>query len=196
MFRLASKIYTALPRIFRLPGTEQLEGMQREGIFTQDLNRMMQADRVTHTLYTQTDTPAATQDNGNLWGDASDWTEVQVNGIRTTIDQDLPSSADDRLIISVGLHLAGTTASYTSAAFIRRMQDAAGNRVLVREFVALVASHNNPTILAPNLLPTPLNHSELTCIMQEVVSGIDCDFRWSIEMLSAEPGVLSRYPGV
>jgi len=59
MFRLASKIYTALPRIFRLPGTEQLEGMQREGIFTQDLNRMMQADRVTHTLYTQTDTPAA-----------------------------------------------------------------------------------------------------------------------------------------
>jgi len=196
MFKIPGNTFRAFGRVFQLGASESLGELLRDPLPTVPLDRILMESRVKQVLYIEQTTPAATQAPTLEWSDVSDWSEVFVNGVVAAEDAQLPQPTDDRIIISIGLHIGGTTAEYTSAQVLRNMGDSASILSEMRAFGALTASHNQPVTIAPNLLPVALSHIEDTVRFREVVSGANSTFNWSIQMLAAEPGVMGPFPGV
>lgn len=189
--------YRALATILRLPGTQTVEGIQSEAIPTQDLQRVLQDARVKQTLYQILLSPAATLTTTIQWNDASDWTQVRVDGVIQTDDAALPQRDETRIIVGASLRIAGTVGEYTRAALYRRTDTTIAENILCREWGALGASLLNALPQPdPGLLPMYLQFSENSLRIQSVVSGANADLTYTIEMLSAERGVLSPLPGV
>jgi len=197
MLYFPQNAYRAIATILRLPGTQSIEGIQSEAIPTQDLQRVLQEARVRRTLYQFLISPASTTTTTIQWNDASDWTEVQVDGIVQTLDAALPQRNETRIITGASLRIAGTTAEYTRAALYRRTDTAVVENVLCREWGALGASLLNALPQPdPGLLPMYLPLLENTLRIQSVVSGANADLTYTIEMLSAERGVMHPLQGV
>jgi len=195
VFKIPGRVYTPFATILGLPGTENIEGMQREGVPTQDLTRMMQAVKVKHTLYTRTQSPVADDDLVTLqWDDASDWTEVSVNGVLTTADGDLPQPTDSRWIIDVSLQVA-TAANFLSAEVVRRLDDAINTDVMVQTYTDVIASHALATPLLNGNMPLVLSIRENNILFRGIRSAAGPSYLWSVQLISAIPGVLSAYPG-
>lgn len=196
MIKLPTRIWSNFSTILGLAGTTSLDGMQTEVVPVQDLTRVMQSDRVQTVAYSFQNTPAATSTFTRDWNDASDWTEVRVNGIITTNDADLPPLDWDRWVIAVGLAIGGTQAHYTSSEQFRLVPFTLNNEVELASYGDLVAGHTNAPALAPNLLPQKLLPQELTVRLTAVVSGNAAAFRETIQLVAAEPGVLAAYIGL
>jgi len=196
MFKIPGRVYPLFARILGLPGSEALEGIQREIVPTQDLTRMLQGVKVKHTLYTLDTSPTVNANRDVQWNDASDWSEIQVNGVVTAVDAQLPMPTDDRIIIMTSLQISGTQADYSTAEVLRFLPTVAGSLMLVQSYGAIVAAHSAASPTGPLLLPQVLVPGEISIRLAEKVSGADADFFWSVHMISAERGVLSPYPGV
>jgi len=196
LFKIPGQAYAALARILDLPGTVGLEGFQDEVIPTQDLTRMLQDIKVKRTLFQAIIDPSATQNTTKQWADASDWTEVQVNGITQVADDALPQPNQQRFITSVSLHVAGTQSHYTTAAVSRRTATTTAANILLASFGALSSNRSSVSPDQPALLPAVLAFEEVDCRFNQVVSGNDAQFNFIIEMISAERGVLHPIPGV
>jgi len=195
MFRVDTRAWSKLADILGL-GNQALAGIGQEVSPVQDLSRILMADKVKTTMYFETDVAAATKSITKQWNDASDWDEVFVDGVLTSADGDLPQPGDDRFVVMASIHLAGTVANYTSAELFRITVAATSTFILMGEWGAFQTSHNAPTMVPPMLLPQKLGPLETDARLHEVVSGVDCAFNWSIQMISAEPGVLSAFPGL
>jgi len=197
MFDIPARTYAAFQRIFQL-GSESLRGIQREVVPTQELSRILMAGRARHVAYTLEDLlPAGTKTIDVQWNDASDWTEIQVNGVITTSDDDLPEVTDDRIVIMTGLQITGTQAQYTTADSRRHFPRSAGSHLtLIQEYGAITTGHAGPIPLGPNVLPQYLARGEDTMRLNEVMSGVATNWFWAFQMIAAEPGILSSYQGV
>jgi len=196
MLKIPTRVWSQFSTILRLPGTDGLEGLQDEVVPTQDLSRIMMADRVVHGAWFRTNTPAASATSVMQWSDASDWTEIQLNGIVTVNDDELPLLTDDRIVVAVGLQLTGTQADYTSAEITRQLPFATGRRMQMAQYGAIVAGHNGPTMDPPFLLPQVLLPNEDIVELAQVVTGNAAAFQLTIQTVSAEPGVMAAFPGV
>jgi len=197
LIKIPFKAFSSFSRIFRLAGSEGLVGIQNEAVPTQDLNRMLQTDRVRHYLFEKIDAPAATGNVDVQWGDVSDWDEVQVNGIVSILDAEMPLTTEDRFVVAVSLQISGTEAEYTTAQALRGPGPTAGGTLqLLQEFGVLVTGHLAAPPIAPgSLLPQRLVIGEDAVRFRQVVSGANAVFNWTIHMIVAEPGVLAAYPG-
>ena len=196
MFFRPQRAYQNIDEILGLPGGVTLKGMQDEAVPTQDLNRILQSNRVKRVLYTLSSSPAATGDVNADWAVAGDWTEIQVDGVLTVADADLPQTGQERIITGIALAIGGTSSEYTSAEAVRLMPTSAGTQYGVAKFGTLPTSQATPQIAPPWLLPQYLSPNEITMRFTQVVSGINADFFWVVTMIAAPRGVMSPYFGV
>jgi hypothetical protein len=157
---------------------------------------MLMADQVKQVLYSLNTSPAANATTDVQWADASDWTEIQVNGVLTAADRDLPQPTDDRIVTMVSLQVTGTQSDYTTGEVLRHLPTDTGPLMLLADMGAIVTSHNAASPVAPLVVPQYLIPGETTVRFGEIVSGADADFAWSVHMVSAERGVMSAYQGV
>lgn len=196
MFKIPGGSFTALARILRLPGTDTVEGLQDEVVPVYDLNRVLQDQRVSSYFYQFGNTPAATAALTLSWNDLSDWTTVRRNGILVADDAGLPALTDERVIVAIGLQLSGTQADYTDGAAVYRFMPS-GHTAAMREFGTIkTTTHRGPAVEAPDLLPQWLVPTEVDVNLIQIVSGIAAVFNWSVQMISAEPGVMSKFSGI
>lgn len=196
MFSLASRVFSQFSTILRLAGSESLTGIQEEAVPVWDLNRVLQADRVDHVVYSVEDTPAATGNVDANWNDASDWTEVQVNGIVTTSDADLPPVTNDRLLLAITLQITGTVAQYTAGQAARQNPFASATLSLAGQWGTNLTDGVAVLQTAPYILPQILMPGENLIRFREIVTGVAAEFHWTAHLLSAAPGVMARFPGV
>jgi len=195
-FKIPGRAYLALARILDLPGTEGLEGMQDEVIPVQDLSRILQQAQVKHTVFQKSDQPDPGVILALQWNDVSDWDEVRINGIVVGTDDDLPLLSDDRFIVMCGLGISDTRADYTSAQINRQLPADITQTMQLMAWGAIVSSHEGPVPVAPFTLPQRLVPSEVQVRLVEIVGATPlATFNWTIQMISAEPGVLAAFPG-
>jgi len=158
---------------------------------------MLQADRVKSVIYNFDVSPAADFISDLQWADDSDWTSIDIDGVPSPFaDADLPQITDDRILVSASLQVTGTVAEYTTAEVKRHLGVGATPLGLFMEFTAITTGHSNPSVVAPLLLPQWLVLGEETVRIQGEVSGANADLAFTVQMLSAERGVLSPYVGV
>jgi len=195
MLPIPSSAYGRFARILDLPGSESLSAIQSDVVATQDLTRMMQDRLCKRTLYTLTLSPAVTAAADVQWNDASDWTEVQVNGIVQVADTQLPLDTDERIIVAASLQIGATLASYTRCEAKRFLPDGVSSNMLIQSWGTLQTGFACPD---PGvfLLPQYLTPGESTVRITQVVSADLADFFVSFHMISALPGVMSPYTGV
>jgi len=196
LIRNPFRSYPTFARIFRLPGTLGLGGIQDEVVPTQDLNRMLQQSRVLHYIFENINTPAASGNVDLQWGDFSDWASVVINGVNAGDDGDMPDTDADRFLLSSSLQIGDTQGDYTSAQMFRIQIGGSGTLMLVNQFGSIVLVHLAPNLVGPNLLPQRLTPGETGIRLRQVVSGVGASFNWIFHMLVAEPGVLHPYPGM
>ena len=196
MFRIPARTFTAFARILNLPGTENIQGLQREAVPVWDQNRVLQDDRVSSYMYLQESTPAASVKITLEFDDLSDWTEVLRNGVIVAADDGLPPRDHDRIVTWIGLQISGTQAHYTTSEVNRFMPTTGGSTASVIEFGAITSGHRGPLIVSPWTLPYYLAPQEGGLNIAEEVSGNASDWHWSVQLISAEPGVMSKYLGV
>lgn len=196
--KLPARVYSQYARLLKLPGSDSgFHTLQDELVPVQDMSRVMQADLVQRTLYTTTQAPAASTVTDIQWAEASDWTEVQVNGILSVDDAALPQVTDDRIITMAGLRISGTAASYNSSQALRTMPTASGaDQLTIAEWGAIVTGHDGPTMAGLFMFPQFLTPGEDTVRLDQEVSADLAVFHFMFQMVSAEPGVLARYPGL
>lgn len=180
-------------------GNRGLRGVEETIIPVQDLSKVLLDSRVKRTLYTSS---AKATINGNTdfvleWGDASDWAEVQINGVVSSADIQMPQPGTDRIITAMSLSVSGATpAEYTSCEIARSAPTTVAVSLNCVRFGAPTAGHRTASIDAPYLLPQALNLNELQIIMRLVGTGVDGTATLAVSMLSAERGVMNLYPGV
>jgi len=196
MLPIPSNAYGRFASILNLPGTESLRAIQSDIVAVQELTRMMQDRLVKRTIYSFDSSPAADLLTDLQWNDASDWTEVQVNGIVQVADSELPQDTDERIVTQVSLQVAGTQSEYTTGEVLRHMPTTSAPLMLLAQFGAITTGHAAASAVAPLLYPQFLVPNEFTVRINEQVSGANADFAWTIHMISAAPGVLSPYLGV
>jgi len=197
LIKIPVRAYAQLANILGFGGSIGIVGIQDETIPVQDLTRILQDARVQRTLFQLTEPDvAATGSTDMQWNDRSDWTEVWVNGIEQQTDDALPQRNQTRVITSVSLQVAGTQADYTVSALYRRTATAIVHNILLAQFDTLVTSLNNAVGLAPTLLPQWLQLEENTVRWQKVVSAGLSDLSLTIEMISAERGILHPGPWI
>jgi len=197
LLQIPVRAYAQLANILGFGGSTGIIGIQDEAIPTQDLTRILQDARVQRTLFQLTEPDVAATGNTDMqWNDLSDWTEVWVNGIQQSTDDQLPQRNQTRIITSVSLQIAGTQADYTVAAVYRRTATAIVHNILLAEFGVLVTSLNNAAGVGVGLLPQWLQLEENTVRWQKVVSGNLSDLSLTIEMISAERGILHPGPWI
>jgi len=177
-------------------GNEGLVGMGEEVVPTLDLSRILLNARVQRTLYTSDPiaTINGTVDTTFQYNDASDWAEIQVNGVVQVADSALPPPDHERILIGAAGFVSGIV--YVSAELTRTMPVAATVRQSVVEFGAITGSHVSPSIIAPYLLPVTLNLEELDLRLRIVGTDTTSTFTLVLELLSAERGIMNLFPGV
>ena len=194
MLKIPGRVYTQFATVLGLAGSENVKGLQSEVVPTQDLTRFLQATQVKHTIFTRTQTMAIDNDILILnWNDASDWTEVQVDGALTTRDSDLAQPSDDRWLLMVSLQIT-VPALWLTAECKRRLNDASASDTYVQSFSDVPAGHSM-AIPETSLLPMVLSTRENIVVLRMLRSGAGPGGLWSIQMISAEPGVLAAFPG-
>lgn len=199
MLPIGNRAYITFGDLMSWSG-QGFEGIGREVIPVQDMNASLLNQFVKRTLYTFN---IATV-NGVVatllqWNDASDWTEVQVNGEVQVADSALPQDSDERIIVSVGLEISGVTpAEYADSAQItRRAPVVLLNQTAVREWGTLAsASILCPQVIGTNVLPQTLNINEATVEIRIIGTGTAATGEFTVEMISAERGVMRPFPGV
>lgn len=196
MLKIPSKTWSAFARIVRLPGTQILSGLQEEIVPTQDLSRVMQADRVRHVAYGFTNTPAASANSDLQWNDFSDWTVITTNGLVASGDAELPQPDEHRIITAVGLQISAGGGDYTSAEMNRFNFFPVASLLPMAEWGAVTAGHNSAQQSAPALLPQQLAPGENSVRLTQIVTGATAVFNFTVQMIVAEYGVMAAYPGV
>lgn len=189
------QVYARLGEILGLSGTQGLSGLQSEAVPTQDLTRVMQSAKVKVTTYLSEVTPLVDQKRVLTWSDASEWTEVLVDGNITTVDANLPQPADDRILAYVGLQISGTQADYDTGEANRFMPTTGGPTAQIAEFGAITTGHRGPLLVSRWTLPQWLVRGELNVGLSEEISGIASDWHWSFQMFSAAPGIMLPFSG-
>jgi len=195
MLKIPSRAYTRLSTILRLPGSEGLRGLQEEVVPTQDLNRVLQADRVKIASYSLLLSPAASASTDVQWNDLSDWEAVDIDGVPADTDASLPQDLEDRIIVACSLQTNGS-ADYTTAEVKRFVTTGTGPLGLLTAFGAVPTAHSNAVPDPPMLLPQWLIPGEFSVRFTQIVSGAGATFHFSVQMISAERGVLAPYVGV
>ena len=196
MLPIPSSAYGRFASILDLPGSESLRSIQSDIVATQELSRMMQDQLVKRTLYTLDTSPAASASTDLQWADASDWTEVQVDGVVQTADQFLPQLTDERIVTMASVQVTGTIASWTRGEILRHMPTTSAPLTTIAEFGAPATGLAGAPMAAPLLLPQFLVPVEATVRIREVVSADLALMGWALHMISAPPGVLSPFFGV
>jgi len=195
MLKIPGRAWAPFATVLDLPGTEGLTGIHTEVSPTQDLTRILQSSQVDRIFYEVTFSPAVDALTSMQWADVSDWTEVQINGIRQTLDDRMPPATNQQILINAGLQVGGTVAEYTSAEAFRSTPTAGGGQLLVAEWGAITTGHSCITPVAGGLLPQMLLPNELTIFLRQEVSGANADFTFMFQLLSAPPGVMAVYLG-
>ena len=195
MIKIPSRSYGALGTILELPGTEGLGLMMRDIVPVQDLSRVLMAAKVKRIAYELTETVAGTGNASPVWGDASTWTNVSVNGISTVRDEDLAQPNEERFITSVSLQIGGTVAHYTSLEVTRLVPSLGNAQIRVAEFGDLATSHATATPVGTAILPVALQVGETTLRLNQVVSGIESIQTFVIQLIAAPQGLLAIMPG-
>jgi len=190
------RAYQQLATILRLPGTQSIEGLQSEAVPTQDLQRVLQDQRVNRYVMVLSDTPAASGNVDGQWNDISDWTEVRRNGILIADDAAMPQRNEHRIITTCSMRIQGTAAEYTTAEFLRRTATTIAMSTTVASFGVQVAANSMAPQTPPTLLPQVLQFEENTWRWTQVVSGANADLTMIVEMLTAERGVMHPYFGI
>ena len=191
--------YPQLGFIMGFPGTLGLEGFASEAVFTQDLSRLIIDSRVKRLLYTSAAiaTASGTADTVFEWADASDWAEVQSNGVVMVADSEMAQVTDERIIIAASLTMGGVTPAHMTSAELTRTAPVAGYvRQSCVEWGAATTSHLSASIEAPYLLPQTLSINETAAFLRIVGSGTAGTATLAVSMLAAERGVMNLYPGV
>ena len=163
---------------------------------TQDLSRILQASKVKRTQYIRTNSHSGSDDTTFEWNDVTDWSTVHVDGVLTTADADLPTIADEKIIIYVGMMVTGTQAHFTRAQFLRTLGDAGSTSVAVADWSGVTTDLIAPSLVAPWTLPVTLSPDEIAGSLRCVVSGTAAVTRLVVQMISAQIGVMSPFPGV
>jgi hypothetical protein len=197
MLPIGNRAYLSLGQIMSWGGAG-LQGIAEEVIPTQDLTAFLLNAHIKRTQYQHSlATISGAFDTILDWSDASDWTEVQVNGVVQVADSALPQLGDERIIVGVSLILAGVNpAHYTSAELVRTMAVATGGQFEVANFGAVDTSHLCANMKAPYLLPQTLGLSEEVCNWRTVGTGTAATTSLFVQMISAERGVMRPFPGV
>jgi len=193
------RAYGDLGFILGLAGTLGIKGFEDEAVFVQDLSRILLNSRVRRLIYTTA--PIATI-NGNVdtqlqYNDASDWAEIQENGIIIASDAALPRDTDERIIIGASITVGGVDPTELSSAELTRQAPVTATvRQSLVEWTQATTSHLTMSVVAPNLLPQTLSINEATLFLRIV--GVDTNGlgTLSVQMLAAERGVMNLYPGV
>jgi len=196
-FRIPGPGFGQVSAILGLPGVIGLTGMQEEIVPTWDLNRVLQAAKIKRTMYQLNQASIIGSTTATpIWNDASDWDEVQVDGVVTVRDADLPQPTDERIIVACGLEVSGAPTEFTSGIFARTIATVVPQRIAVAEFTAVTSSLLVAKMQAPNLMPQTLALGEVGCLIRNVGTGVVAVPHWIVQMISAEPGVMSIAPGV
>jgi len=197
MLKIPGRAYGDFSRIFSLPGTEGLKGIQQEVVPTQELSRLLQYSQSKSTQYTLVLTPGVSVLQTFQWEDLSDWNSVIINGVVPTQDSQLPQKTDVRILTGIFLEVSGTQSEYTSAEIVRI--DATGSYYMrIAAFGTLVAGHTSAPLVAPSLFPQILSWGgkENTVGVNSRVSGANTSLRYTFSMISGAPGLFHPYPGV
>lgn len=191
MIRIPGRSFAPFSTVLGLPGTEGLSGIQTEVSPTLDLNRILQSSQVNHIEYFFSVAPGATQVSTLQWRDISDWTNVLVNGIVQTLDDEMPPATNQQFVTAVGLEVAAS-ANYTSAEVMAQGIGSANQ--LLAEFGAVATSHQTVSPVV-RLTPMLLDPGQVNCRLRQVVSAVGPTLVFWIQILSAEPGVMAAYFG-
>jgi len=193
VLKIPGRAWAPFATVLNLPGTEGLTGIHTEVSPTQDLTRILQSSQVDSVEYVVSLAPATDTLTTLQWRDVSDWTEIFINGIRQTLDDQQPPLTNQRILLNAGLELTGTVASYVSAETFRGGLGSANH--LIAEFGALSATHAMIRPEGGPVAPQLLELGEANVFCRQNVSADLAVFVFWFQMLSAEPGVMAAFLG-
>jgi len=195
MLPIGNRAYVSFGDVMEWAG-DGFSGIAREIIPVQDMNASLLNRFVSRTLYQIELAPAASASLPFVWAVASDWDEVQVNGVVQVDDSQLPQPTDERILVHASLEIAGTATEYTRAELSRDSPTVQVQQMLVMQWGTLPGTLLNATPTAPFLLPQTLSIGETGGEYRVVVSGANALLRCTVEMISAQRGVMRPFPGV
>jgi len=196
LLRIPTKAYQDLVRLLGLDTRTGVRGIHDEVFPTQDMNRILQSHRIQRTTYVFSNTPAVDFVNAVQWTDFSDWAEVVVDGRQAAADADLPPVDHDRYVTSVSLEISGTIASYVGLTVLRVHNTILADTGIIAKYGANTDGLLNPIEIGPRQLPLLLALDENGVSFSMDVSGAGNAFHVTIEMISADPGIMALLPGV